>query len=325
MKRLLVILLPISLVLGSGCRSPIASGPGTPGAAVDRVELPAPAPTAPAVIRVLTYNIRHGEGRDRVIDLARTAEVMKSTQPDIIALQEVDRWTDRSGGVDQLAELARLMGMHAEFGKAIAYGGGDYGVAVLSRWPILSAENRHLPSSEYYEQRTALSVQVRVGEQGPVVMITSAHLSTSREVGDALGQSVRINELLATGDGVPSILAGDFNAGPGTDIMGVLEAEWTMSIPDPLPQTQPSATTAAAAGPSSPPSGGATSPSSQTVPASPPGPGGSGRGRGGGPRNDYVLYRPASQWRVIESRLIDDLGASDHRPVLTILEWVGTP
>ena len=40
-------------------------------------------------------------------------------------------------------------------------------------------------------------------------------------------------------------------------------------------------------------------------------------------RVDYVLIRPAATWRVIESRIIDDSVASDHRPLLVVLEWAG--
>jgi endonuclease/exonuclease/phosphatase family metal-dependent hydrolase len=299
--------LSLLLLLSAACQSQLASGGGTQA---DRAVSPVET-TAPVVIRVLTYNIRHGEGRDRVLDLTRTAEAMKKAQPDIVALQEVDRLTNRSGGVDQLAELARLMGMHAEFGRAMAYDDGEYGVGVLSRWPIQSVETNLLPSSEYYEQRTSLSVRVRAGEHGPDFLFTSAHLSTSREVGDALGQAKRLNELLVAGHGVPSILAGDFNAGSDSEVMRVFAAEWTIAAP-PAPQpAPPTATTAARP----------SAPTSTT--GGPTGPAGPGRGRGGGPRNDYVLLRPAGHWRVVETTLIDDAGASDHRPVLSIVEWVG--
>jgi endonuclease/exonuclease/phosphatase family metal-dependent hydrolase len=252
---------------------------------------PLTAQPAPVVIRVLTYNIRHGEGRDRRIDLERTAEVMRRAQPDIIALQEVDRGTERSGRVDQLAELARLMGMHAEFGKAIAYEGGEYGVAVLSRWPILSSENRPLPSSPDNEARTALSVLVRVGDDGPMIKFTSTHLSQSRWVDDGLAQAEQLNHLLAAIDDRSSVLAGDFNARTDTNIMEALQGVWTNAQV---------AATPASPGPN---------------PPNPP-------GRGRGPRNDFVLFRPAGHWRVIESTVMDDNTASDHRPVLAILEWV---
>src|ERR1700731_1570832 len=101
--------------------------------------------TVPRTLRVLTSNIHHGEGTDGRFDLSRLARVMKSVQPDVIALQEVDQGTERSGGVDQLAELERLTNMHAEFGKAMDYSGGGYGVAVLSRWPLLRNGTDPLP------------------------------------------------------------------------------------------------------------------------------------------------------------------------------------
>src|ERR1700674_4525771 len=86
--------------------------------------------TVPRTFRVLTYNIHHGQGTDGRFDLSRLAGVMKRVQPDVVALQEVDRGTERSGGVDQLAELERLTDMHAEFGKTMDYSGGRHGGGV---------------------------------------------------------------------------------------------------------------------------------------------------------------------------------------------------
>jgi endonuclease/exonuclease/phosphatase family metal-dependent hydrolase len=247
---------------------------------------------APVVVRVLSYNIRHGEGRDGRIDLKRIADVMKGADPDLIALQEVDRGTDRSGRVDQLAELARQTGMHAEFGKAIDYEGGEYGVAVLSRWPIQTSENRPLPSSPDNEGRTALSVLLKVGPDGPVLRFTSTHLSQSRWVDDGLAQAAQLNHLLVTQSDVPGILAGDFNARTDTDVMRALQGVWTIASAAP-----------------------ATSPGPDPQPPS---------RRGRGPRNDYVLFRPAERWRVLEASIIDETTASDHRPVLAVLEWGDT-
>ena len=45
-------------------------------------------PDVPSRLRVLTYNIHHGEGTDGQFDLGRIAEVMLSAQPDLVALQE---------------------------------------------------------------------------------------------------------------------------------------------------------------------------------------------------------------------------------------------
>ena len=117
-------------------------------------------PSAAPILRVLTYNIHHGEGLDGRLDLARTAAIVSGADPDLVALQEVDRGTRRTGGQDQVAELERLTGMHAVFGKAMDYQGGAYGVAVLSRSPIRRISNRRLPGSPDREPRTALSVDV---------------------------------------------------------------------------------------------------------------------------------------------------------------------
>src|SRR5688500_5929836 len=94
-----------------------------------------PADEASQVVRVLTYNIHHGEGTDRQLNLERLADVIKSVNPDLVGLQEVDQKTARSKGVDQAARLAELTGLRAIFGKAMEYQGGGYGLAVLSRWP----------------------------------------------------------------------------------------------------------------------------------------------------------------------------------------------
>ncbi len=70
-------------------------------------------------LRVLSYNIHHGEGVDGKLDLERIAKVILSVEPDIVSLQEVDRNVPRSKGVDQPAELAKLTKMNAIFEKNI--------------------------------------------------------------------------------------------------------------------------------------------------------------------------------------------------------------
>lgn len=195
--------------------------------------------SASGTLRVLTYNIHHAEGTDGVIDLLRIAEVVKSARADLVALQEVDQATERVSGVNQLAELGRLTGMHAEFGKAMDYLSGSYGVAVLSRWPLLRAHNQPLPGAADREPRTALTVQVRTGEGGPLLQFTSTHLDQGRESENRLAQAARLNEPLVRDD-LPAILAGDMNARRDTDVMRALEAEWmNTSIADPDSATAP--------------------------------------------------------------------------------------
>src|SRR5438105_15472129 len=84
-------------------------------------------------ITVMTYNIHHGEGMDRKLDLARIAAVIRACEPDFVALQELDLGTHRTNGVFQAQELARMTKMHFAFGPAMDFDGGKYGDAVLCR------------------------------------------------------------------------------------------------------------------------------------------------------------------------------------------------
>ena len=58
-------------------------------------------------LQVMSYNVRHCAGMDLVVDYDRTASVIVQQQPDVVALQELDSMTGRSGHRDQLDELAR--------------------------------------------------------------------------------------------------------------------------------------------------------------------------------------------------------------------------
>ncbi|HEY3237285.1 MAG TPA: endonuclease/exonuclease/phosphatase family protein, partial [Polyangiaceae bacterium] len=89
-------------------------------------------------LRLVTYNTHHGECVDGRFELERLAAIIRSLDPDLVGLQEVDNLTVRSGNVDQARVLGELTGMRHAFGRAMDFDGGEYGEAVLSRWPILS-------------------------------------------------------------------------------------------------------------------------------------------------------------------------------------------
>ena len=100
---------------------------------------------APTRLRVLTYNIHHGEGLDKRLDLERIARIIRSTEPDLVAVQEVDYKTKRTNNLDTPAELAKLTGLHAYFAKAMDYQGGQYGQLILSRHPLTDTKTHLLP------------------------------------------------------------------------------------------------------------------------------------------------------------------------------------
>lgn len=236
---------------------------------------------AKPTLRVLCYNIHHGEGTDGKVDLPRLAKVIRDADPDFVALQEVDRKTKRTGGVDQTAELARLTGLHAKFGKAIDYEGGEYGQAILSRFPLGATTIHTLPGEPAREQRIAFEVRATV--DGRELAFVTTHLH-HLEAGLRERQAAKLNELFAAAK-VPVILAGDLNATPDSKVAELLGANWTIATADPQLLTYPAA-----------------KPTKQI---------------------DYVLFRPSAAFRPVSATVIAEAVASDHRPVLAILERTG--
>src|SRR5213078_999523 len=101
------------------------------------------APPAPKqTLRVMTYNIHVGIGMDKKLDLARVAGVIKAQHPDLVGLQEVDRGVMRTQRLDEIVELAKLTRMDYAFAFNLNYQGGQYGVAILSRFTIMATDHR---------------------------------------------------------------------------------------------------------------------------------------------------------------------------------------
>lgn len=162
-------------------------------------------------LRVLSWNIHHGEGSDGDFDLARIARTIQDLNVDLVALQEVDRTTGRSGWRDQALEIASLADMHHVYGPAMPYDRGEYGEAILSRWPILRSENVQLPKISGSEPRALLVAEIDTPIVGRV-RFGATHLAHDA-ANDRLEQArIILNEL---NDGLmPTILAGDLNAEP---------------------------------------------------------------------------------------------------------------
>jgi len=237
--------------------------------------------TAPLRVRVLTYNIHHAEGVDKVLDLERIARVIRSAEPDLVALQEVDRKATRTKSIDQPAELSRLTGLAVVFGPNIPLQGGDYGNAVLSRWPVSRSENHRLPNVDAGEQRGVLEVHVTPPGFAESIVLWATHFDHRGNDAERRASAAAIEALVAGRPAMPALLAGDLNDVPASPTLTALGTHWTRSNPTVL-LTSP-----------------ASKPSRQI---------------------DYVLVRPASRWRAVETHVLDEAVASDHRPVLAVLE-----
>jgi endonuclease/exonuclease/phosphatase family metal-dependent hydrolase len=230
-------------------------------------------PQSPQTLRVLTYNIHHGEGLDERFDYDRLAGVIKKLEPDIVALQEVDCGTERASGVDQAKRLAKFCRMHYAFGQAMPHQGGQYGEAILSRFPIEKTVVHPLPYQLEREPRAAVEVVIRPAGIGPVSFVGTHLCHQSDEL--RVLQARRLGQLFPPEKGNPIILAGDFNARPGSEPMNaLLNAGWIDGV---------------------------------------------------APRSviDYVLVRTCDPWAVKDVTIVDEPVASDHNPVLVVLQWQG--
>lgn len=174
-------------------------------------------------VRVMANNIHHGEGMDTALDLERIARFIALQDPDIVALQEVDSGTERTNRVDQARRLGELTSMSAVFGSFMAYQGGEYGMAVLSRWPIVATNNLRLPDGE--EPRTALSVRVRSPRTGRDLVFVGIHFYRTAE--ERVAQAMRLHDLLEV-ETSPVILAGDYNSLPDSEVMAFFARSWTI-------------------------------------------------------------------------------------------------
>lgn len=165
-------------------------------------------------IRLVTFNIAHGRGRDRRVDLTRTVATLAALDADVLCLQEVDRhYGRRSGWADQGAELAQALGMTSVYGASVRLDADrdgaperEYGNAVLSRHPLRRLVVHPLPIRGRSEPRSLL-----LAEQGDLV-VGCVHLQHD----DAAARTRQAAAVLtALPADRPLVLAGDFNADPG--------------------------------------------------------------------------------------------------------------
>lgn len=203
-------------------------------------------------MRVVTYNIQWGKGRDGIVDLERVARTVAGA--DVIALQEVERhWRDMPHA-DQVARLAELMpGYHPAYCSAVDFHNPrfpavrrQYGLMVLSRWPLASVrawplprgavvgqvsdpsilmecvvDHPHMPFRFYVTHMNWISPRIRLRQAETILRIVAEAVhegplvsgpgAPDSEFG-ADWMALRRDELPAMPE--PAILTGDFNMTP---------------------------------------------------------------------------------------------------------------
>jgi endonuclease/exonuclease/phosphatase family metal-dependent hydrolase len=233
------------------------------------------------IIKIMTFNIYHGETMKGDFNLDVIAKVINDTNPDFVALQEVDFKTNRAKKYDLATELGVRTKMCSLFAKAMNFDGGEYGEGILSKYSLVSSRNVNLPYTKNNEPKNAVEI-VSVLPSGDTIAFVGTHLDYKENETDRINQVKKINEVFLKNK-YPTILAGDLNALPESNPMEILEEKWGNSYDKKKPQF--------------------------TFPSKKP-----------EKTIDYIMYYPKNRWKVLSKEVIEDSIASDHCAYLVTLE-----
>ena len=198
-------------------------------------------------LRVMTYNIKHGQTNadctqspttagqppapDCNLDLQAAIGVIREHKPDIVGLQEIDRFWARSGYQDEPAVLSAALEMpHSCYGANLLHTpdshsdwSHQYGTLVLSRYPIVTCGTTAFPRAATAEQR-GLTLAV-IDVRGVTLRFYNTHLHTTEA--DRLLQTAAIAQAIDLAAEEPKVMVGDFNARPTATEMQPVFARFT--------------------------------------------------------------------------------------------------
>lgn len=243
-------------------------------------------------LRVMTYNIYGARATSpaNAADLDAIAEVIRRQNPDFVTLNEVDMFTNRTGkDVHQARDLAEKLGMEWHFSKAIDRDGGEYGDAVLSKYPILEKRSYRLPcAAEQPGEDRSLCV-IRVQIDGKDLYVASTHLDHLSGDASRLVQATEIRRIRDTELEGDLILCGDLNAIPSSNVIATMTSFLTNT--GPIDQ--------------------------YTFPSDDP-----------SRKIDYIMYAPIEHFGVQNCQVVSrgdqqvgGVDASDHRPVIADIRF----
>lgn len=186
-----------------------------------------PQPSA-SRLRVATYNVHYCRGTDGRFSPERVARVLRQIDPDLVALQELDCGRPRSRGDDQLAFLARELGLHSLFCPSIVDGEERYGHGLLSVHPLRLVAQTRLPTGggPVIEPRDVLFCRVLWGTVE--IAVISTHLGLGRRERTAqIDRILKPDFLGGIGKDLPALFMGDLNLAPGGNLYRRLVARWS--------------------------------------------------------------------------------------------------
>jgi endonuclease/exonuclease/phosphatase family metal-dependent hydrolase len=191
-----------------------------------------PAATRPGVVRVVHWNIEHGNHYDAIERALASDPALADA--DVIALNEVDLGMARAGNRDVTRDLAMRLTRHGVWAPLFLettrgrdddprHAGGRaneeslFGVALLARWPIGVVRVAELPSPVTYQfdrermvgRHVALIAEIL--RPGGAFVAATAHLEVHRGRAERAAQMHVVLAALAD-EKRPVVLTGDFNS-----------------------------------------------------------------------------------------------------------------
>ncbi|SMO72195.1 endonuclease/exonuclease/phosphatase family protein [Solitalea koreensis] len=234
-------------------------------------------------LKVMTYNIRHASPptHPEAIDVDTIAALINKYKPDVVALQEVDVNTRRSGKMmNEAKELGEKTKMYYYFGKAIDFDGGGYGIAILSKFPFDSVKTYNLPSANNHAERRALALGYLRIDEHKKMLFACTHLDAEKDHASRMLQIKTIDSLISHSP-FPLVLAGDLNSETGSPVIQVLDQNFQRSCLNDCGYTIPS------------------DKPTETI--------------------DFIAYRKSDSCHVISHRVLQEPYPSDHLPVMAEL------
>lgn len=234
-------------------------------------------------IRVMSYNIHHANppSQPDSIDIEAIIRTIKEQDPDLVALQEIDENTGRSGEGNQAEMIAKKLEMNVLFGKAIDFDGGSYGVAILSKYPLSEEKVHQLPTSPETngEPRVFVSAKIKL-PNGKFLRFGCTHLDAQKKNTNRILQIREITKI-SSQEKLPMIIAGDFNAPPGSEVINLLDENFKRTCNNCEP----------------------------TIPVNNP-----------SKAIDFIAFNSKQNFSVENHKVINETYASDHLPIVTTLK-----
>ena len=179
-------------------------------------------------LRVMTFNIKTGS----LSSLQTIADIINRSGADLVGLQELDRCTRRSHGVDQPHVLGELTDMQAAFAPGLHdYDGGQYGIAALvsKKLHILDVVAHDLQQATAGEPRAALELHLAVNATAttPDFVFLNTHWDYAH-TDNRRAQAQHVNRIARSASGLaPLLLVGDMNDVDGSAALEELRALWS--------------------------------------------------------------------------------------------------